>query len=151
MISNREGREWLLKQLYDRGIKYITNLRDTLGYIGLGEKPERQADGSTIICNKYFELDGISALLPDFNEPHYLDVGKYLGITDWSEVATDTPVYAKLYDGGIWYPLHFAKYENGDAYVYTGGRTSWSKEVKDAVSNMVAKAYEIRLAEGGKP
>lgn len=151
MISNREGREWLLKQLHDKGIKYIVYLGDIFGYVGVEKEPEQRDDGSTLLRDKYHRLDAVSDLLPDFNEPNFLDIGKYLGITDWSKVATDTPVYAKLYDGGIWYPLHFAKYENGDAYVYTGGRTSWSKEVKDAVSNMVAKAHEIRLAEGGKP
>lgn len=151
MISNREGREWLLKQLYDKGIKYIVYLGDIFGYVGVEKKPEQQEDGSTLLRDEYHRLDAVSEMLPDFNEPNFLDIGKYLGITDWSKVATDTAVYAKLYDGGIWYPLHFAKYENGDVYVYTGGRTSWSKDVKDAVCNTVAKAYEIRLAEGGAP
>lgn len=151
MISNREGREWLLKQLYDKGIKYIVYLGDIFGYVGVEKKPEQQEGGSTLLRDEYHRLDAVSEMLPDFNEANFLDIGKYLGITDWSKVETDTPVYAKLYDGGIWYPLHFAKYENGDAYVYTGGRTSWSKDVKDAVCNTVAKAYEIRLAEGGKP
>ena len=35
MISNREGREWLLKQLYDKGIKYIVYLGDIFGYVGV--------------------------------------------------------------------------------------------------------------------
>lgn len=151
MISNREGREWLLKQLYDKGIKYILNLGGIFGWVGVEKEPEQREDGSTLLRDKYHRLDAIADLLPDFNEPNFLDIGKYLGITDWSKVATDTPVYAKLYDGGIWHSLHFAKYENGDVYVYTGGRTSWSKGNKNPVENMVAKAYEVRLAEGGKP
>lgn len=151
MISNREGREWLLSYLYDKGLKYIVWDSHAGRYLGVNKLP-------TYVDGKWdyrdvtrYKINLIVDLVPDFNEPNFLDIGKYLGITDWSKVVTDTPVYAKLYDGGIWYPLHFAKYENGDAYVYTRGRTSWSKDVKDAVYNTVAKAYEIRLAEGGAP
>lgn len=38
MISNREGREWLLKQLHDKGIKYIVYLGDIFGYVGVEKK-----------------------------------------------------------------------------------------------------------------
>jgi len=152
MISNREGREWLLSYLYDKGLKYIVWDSNIGRYFGVNKVPRKYNDGKWDYSDvTRYKINLIFDLFPSFNEPNYLDVGKYLGITDWSKVATDTPVYAKLYDGGIWYPLHFAKYENGDAYVYTGGRTSWSKDVKDAVCNTVAKAYEIRLAEGGAP
>lgn len=143
-MNDKEGRKWLLQKLYDNGIKYIAYSPFYGGYVGVKETPIISGKGEVINDTK--TVITLHWLLPDFNEPNYLDIGKYLGITDWSKVATDTPVYAKLYDGGIWYPLHFAKYENGDAYVYTGGRTSWSKDVKDAVCNTVAKAYEIRLA-----
>ena len=148
-MNDKEGRKWLLQKLYDNGIKYIACSPFYGGYVGVKETPRISTKGEVI--NDITTVITLHGLLPDFNEPNYLDIGKYLGIIDWSKVATDTPVYAKLYDGGIWYPLHFAKYENGDAYVYTGGRTSWSKDVKDAVCNTVAKAYEIRLAEGGAP
>lgn len=149
-MNDKEGRKWLLQKLYDRGFKYIFHSGALGGYLATKQQPTTK-DNRTYIEGGFERIDVLSDLIPDFNEPNYLDIGKYLGIIDWSKVATDTPVYAKLYDGGIWYPLHFAKYENGEAYVYTGGRTSWSKDVKDAVCNMVAKAHEIRLAEGGKP
>lgn len=148
-MNDKEGRKWLLQKLYDNGIKYIAYSPFYGGYVGVKETPIISGKGEVVNDTKI--VITLHGLLPDFNEPNYLDIGKYLGITDWSEVATDTPVYAKLYDGGIWNPLHFAKYENGDVYVYTGGRTSWSKSNKNPVENMVAKAYEVRLAEGGKP
>lgn len=148
-MNDKEGRKWLLQKLYDNGIKYIAYSPFYGGYVGVKEMPRISAKGEVI--NDIITVITLHGLLPDFNEPNFLDIGKYLGITDWSKVATDTPVYAKLYDGGIWYPLYFAKYENGVVYVYTGGRTSWSKVAKDTISDMVVKAYEIRLAEGGKP
>lgn len=49
MISNREGREWLLKQLYDKGIKYIVYLGDIFGYVGVEKKPEQQEDGKVYV------------------------------------------------------------------------------------------------------
>lgn len=151
MISNREGREWLFRYLYDKGLKYIVWDSNIGRYFGVNEVPTYKDGNWDYKAVTRYKINLIADLVPSCNEQNYLDVGKYLGITDWSKVATDTPVYAKLYDGGIWYSLHFAKYENGAAYVYTGGRTSWNKDVKDAVCNTVAKAYEIRLAEGGAP
>lgn len=147
MISNRKGREWLLKQLHDKGIKYIVYLGDVFGYVGVEKEPEQRDDGSTLLRDKYHRLDAVSDLLPDFNESNYLDIGKYLGIIDWSEVAVDTPIYAKLYDNAAWSKYHFAKYENGKVYCWTNGTTSWTKG--DASAYVAAVA--VRLAEGGKP
>lgn len=147
MISNREGREWLLKQLHDKGIKYIVYLGDTFGYIGVEKKPEQREDGSTLLRDKYHRLDAIADLLPDFNESNYLDIGKYLGITDWSKVATDTPVYVKLNRNDTWDKYHFAKYENGKVYCWSLGTTSWSIKSAEAYIPVA----DVRLAEGGKP
>lgn len=147
MISNREGREWLLKQLHDKGIKYIVYLGDIFGYVGVEKKPEQREDGSTLLRDKYHRLDAVSDLLPDFNESNYLDIGKNLGITDWSEVATDTPVYVKLNRNDTWDKYHFAKYENGKVYCWSLGTTSWSTKSAEAY----IPVYDVRLAEGGKP
>ena len=147
MISNREGREWLLKQLHDKGIEYIVYLGDIFGYVGVEKKPEQREDGSTLLRDKYHRLDAVADLLPDFNESNYLDIGKYLGITDWSAVAIDTPVYAKLNINDTWDKYHFAKYENGKVYCWSLGTTSWSKKSAEAY----IPVSEVRLAEGGKP
>lgn len=147
MISNREGREWLLKQLYDKGCKYIVHLGDTFGYIGVEKMPEKQQDGRMIFRDKYHRLDAISDFLPDFNEPNFLDIGEYLGITDWSEVAIDTPVYAKLNKNDTWEKYHFAKYENGRVYCWSLGTTSWSKKSAEAY----IPVSEVRLMEVGAP
>lgn len=145
MISNRDGREWLLKQLHDKGIKYIVYLGDIFGYVGVEKIPEQREDGSTLLCDKYHRLDAIADLLPDFNEPNFLDIGKYLGITDWSEVATDTPVYVKLNRNDTWDKYHFAKYENGKVYCWSLGTTSWSTKSVEAY----IPVSEARLVEGG--
>lgn len=147
MVSNREGREWLLKQLHDKGIKYIVYLGDIFGYVGVEKEPEQRDDGSTLLRDKYHRLDAIADLLPDFNESNYLDIGKYLGITDWSKVATDTPVYVKLNRNDTWDKYHFAKYENGKVYCWSLGTTSLSTKNTEAY----IPVSEVRLVEGGKP
>lgn len=147
MISNREGREWLLKQLHDKGIKYIVYLGGIFGYVGVEKKPEQQEDGSTLLRDTYHRLDAVSEMLPDFNEPNFLDIGKYLGITDWSKVATDTPIYVKLNRNDTWDKYHFAKYENGKVYCWSLGTTSWSTKSAEAY----IPVSDARLVEGGKP
>ena len=65
-------------------------------------------------------------LLPDFNEPNYLDIGKYLGIVDWSKVAVDTPIKIR-YNDGVVANRHFSKFLGGMVYYFDNGRTSWSE------------------------
>ena len=65
-------------------------------------------------------------LLPDFNEPNYLDIGTYLGIVDWSKVAVDTPIKIRHNDGVV-VNRHFSKFLGGMVYYFDNGRTSWSE------------------------
>ena len=148
MISNREGREWLLKQLYDKGIKYILDLGDIFGLVGVEHKPEQREDGSALLREEYHRLDAISEMLPDFKEPNFLDIGEYLGITDWSDIAVDTPVYVKPHNNSVWCKYHFAKYEDGKVYVWALGTTSWSKSKAHVAYIPVVDA---RLGESEEP
>ena len=59
----------------------------------------------------------MSGLIPDFNEPNYLDIGKYLGIMDWSKVAVDTPIIVDL-GNGTKLKRHFAKCDGCNIYYY---------------------------------
>ena len=45
---------------------------------------------------------------------------------DWSKVAVDTPILVKDSDDACFIRRHFAKYENGKIYAWSGGLTSWS-------------------------
>ena len=44
---------------------------------------------------------------------------------DWSKVAVDTPILVRNSREEAWKKRHFAKYENGTVYAWSGGRTSW--------------------------
>lgn len=46
---------------------------------------------------------------------------------DWSTVAIDTPMLVG-YDGATWFKAHFAKYENGESWVWSDGKTSFTTD-----------------------
>ena len=121
-MNDKEGRKWLLQKLYDRGFKYIFHSGGLGGYIATKQQPKTQ-DNHTYIEGSFERIDVLSDLIPDFNEPNYLDIGKYLGIVDWSKVAVDTPI---LVQQKVELKRHFAKFENGVVYFYDSGRTSWT-------------------------
>lgn len=122
-MNDKEGRKWLLQKLYDNGIKYIAYSPFYGGYVGVKETPIISGKGEVINDTK--TVITLHGLLPDFNEPNYLDIGKYLGIVDWSKVAVDTPVLVEK-TLGVVVKRHFAKFENGRVCFFGGGLTSWS-------------------------
>lgn len=137
-MNDKEGRKWLLQKLYDNGIKYIAYSPFYGGYVGVKETPIISDKGEVINDTKI--VITLHGLLPDFNEPNYLDIGKYLGIVDWSKVAVDTPILVKQ---KVELKRHFAKFENGFVYYYDNGRTSWTGEYA-----VYAAPCRVRLAGG---
>lgn len=122
-MNDKEGRKWLLQKLYDNGIKYIAYSPFYGGYVGVKETPIISGKGEVVNDTKI--VITLQGLLPDFNEPNYLDIGKYLGIIDWNKVAVDTPIFVEK-TLGVVVKRHFAKFENGRVCFFGGGLTSWS-------------------------
>lgn len=72
-----------------------------------------------------------------------INIGKYIGIIDWSKVPVDTPILVSL-DDKTWLCRYFADFKNGIIYTWSSGATSWSvreRERKDAWS--FAKLAEV--------
>ena len=66
---------------------------------------------------------------------------EYIPSTDWSKVEVDTKVLVRN-GSGIWYKRYFAKYKNGEIYVYVHGSTSWSdNNSKDIITWDEVKLY----------
>ena len=130
-MNDKEGRKWLLQKLYDNGIKYIAYSPFYGGYVGVKETPIISDKGEVVNDTKI--VITLHGLLPDFNEPNYLDIGKYLGIFDWSKVAVDTPIKVQR-GNGVVVNRHFATFDNGEVYYYRDGRTSWSDVGRKSVS-----------------
>lgn len=139
-MNDKEGRKWLLQKLYDNGIKYIAYSPFYGGYVGLKETPIISDKGEVI--NKTGVVITLHGLLPDFNEPNYLDIGKYLGVFDWSKVAVDTPIIvSELFSVEV--RRYFKEYKVGKVYYFGGGRTSWS-----SVTSEYTTPDKVRLAGG---
>ena len=45
---------------------------------------------------------------------------------DWSKVEVDTPILVRCSENEEWKKQHFAKYENGHIYAWSGSCTSWT-------------------------
>ena len=52
---------------------------------------------------------------------------------DWSKVAVDTPILVRDSEKESWRKRHFAKYENGMVYTWSGGATSWSVSASENI------------------
>ena len=123
-MNDKEGRKWLLQKLYNNGFGYVFYSVGLGAYFVTKQQPKTE-NKRTYIGGDFERIDLLSGLLPDFNEPNYLDIGKYLGIVDWSKVAVDTPIKVQR-GNGVVVNRHFATYDNGNVYYYQDGRTSWS-------------------------
>lgn len=134
-MNDKEGRKWLLQKLYNNGIKYIAFSKFYNGYVGLKDEPLFMKTGGLISAPNY--IITLGDLLPDFNEPNYLDIGKYLGIVDWSKVAVDTPIFVKYNGQDI--HRHFAHYKDNRVYFYPDGKTSWTACSKDWTNPVCVK------------
>ena len=54
---------------------------------------------------------------------------------DWSKVAVDTPILVRDSEEEAWRKRHFAKYENGIVYAWSGGSTHWSVRRSSNISD----------------
>lgn len=140
-MNDKEGRKWLLQKLYDRGFKYILHSGALGGYLAV-KQPPKIKNNHTYVDGSFERIDILSDLIPDFNEPNYLDIGKYLGIIDWSKIPVDTPIVVK--NGvGVELNRHFKKFDNGEIHYFSNGRTSWSGITSDKTA-----LNNVRLAGG---
>ena len=144
MITDEQGREWLLQKLYDDGWRYIVADKYDNMYL-TNEKPSMFDDVDEVrisSCKKYIGITGVMAALPKLSANEVFDIAEELGIIDWMNVKVDTPVLVSS-NGIIWHRRYFAKADYCDVYVWDNGTTSWSaKDNKD-----VTAWAHIKLAE----
>lgn len=140
-MNDKEGRKWLLQKLYDKGFKYIFYSGGFGGYIATKERPEI-LDNHKYVWGSFERIDVLSDLIPDFNNPNYLDIGKYLDIFDWGKVAVDTPIIVNELPS-VELRRYFKEYKDGKVYYFSGGRTSWS-----GITSEYTTPDKVRLAGG---
>lgn len=139
-MNDKEGRKWLLQKLYDNGIKYIAFSKFYKGYVGLKNKPLFMKTGDGEPINMVGCVITLGDILPDFNEPNYLDIGKYLGIIDWSKIPVDAPIIVDL-GNGTKLKRHFSNYDGCNICYFKKGKTSWTFDgIASALKSRVSLA-----------
>lgn len=125
MISDEQGKEWLLQKLYDEGWRYLYG--DYYGTTCLADKePKTDRFGSIIPGGDHRSIGLTKPFFSELKINQILNIAEELGVVDWSEVSVDTPIIVTTsYGDDI--NMHFAKFENGFIYYYSGGRTSWTQ------------------------
>ena len=130
MITDKQGRDWLLKKLYDDGWKYYVKNVGNTAFVTT-KRPVMDDDildvnsGGHIKC-----INNISKIMPQIERNEVLNIAEELGIVDWSKVPVDTPILVKDDCDDKWEKAYFAKYEDEMIYAWDNGRTSFSARNK---------------------
>lgn len=132
MITDEQGREWLLQKLYNNGWCYLAmNNFDEL-YL-TNEKPPMYDDVNQIrigSCKKAMMATALKNILPKLKCNECISIAEELGIVDWSKVKVDTPILVSC-DGKNWYNRYFASFDGISVMAWEYGATSWSVENVD--------------------
>ena len=126
MITDKQGREWLLQKLYDEGWKYyIKNIGDT-AFVTTKRPVTNDGildinSGGHVKC-----INNISKIMPQIERNEVLNIAAELGIVDWSKVRVDTPILVRDFEDMKWGKRHFAFFKNEKVYTWDGGVTSWT-------------------------
>lgn len=146
MITDEQGREWLLQKLYDDGWRYIVADKYDNMYL-TNEKPSMFDDVDEVrisSCKKYIGITGVMAALPKLSVNEVFSIEDELGIVDWSKVAVDTPILVKNHDGESWEKRYFAFFENGKVNAWMCGTTSWTSKISGGATDWkYAKLAEV--------
>lgn len=144
MITDKQGRDWLLQKLYDDGWKYYVKNVGNTAFVTT-KRPVMDDDildvnsGGHIKC-----INNISKIMPQIERNEVLNIAEELGIVDWSKVKVDTPVLVRDFEGAKWEKRYFAFFKNGRVNTWCGGTTSWSSEnITGTISWRHAKVVEV--------
>lgn len=131
MITDEQGRQWILQKLYNEGFKYlyINTATEFCEVWASDVLPNVNEEG--VVYQHPFDSNGQNSAEVELKDiitidKPYIDIEQELGIVDWSKVPVDTPVV--VWDDGDLTKKnrHFARYENDIVYAFKGGHTSWS-------------------------
>lgn len=131
MITDEQGREWLIKKVYDAGWRYYA--KNCGGVVYLTKEKPIMCQGilDMISCGTTRCINNIREIMPDIEKNEVLDLAKELGIVDWFKVQVDTPVLVRNDCDNKWEKAYFSGYKNGEVYTWSYGRTSFSARDKD--------------------
>ena len=131
MITDKQGREWLLQKFYEFGCNKIDTRTAAARFLSV--------EGVNSMTLGYVP----NTILGVQKGSEFIDIAEELGIVDWSKVAVDTPILVSG-DGKTWYKRYFALFDGCDVLAWEYGATSWS--VEDAEEEVFRWNY-AKLAE----
>lgn len=138
MISDKDARPYILKQLYDEGYRYLARDKDGI-LVAHRTKPHkvisifswRNNNSAPCFVHNYPCFANLS-----WKDEEPLDFAKELGLIDWTKVPKDTKVLVWDVEGERKSKRYFSHYETSDTNfpfkVYCNGATSWSNTVMTA-------------------
>lgn len=132
MISDKEARQYILKEFYDAGYRYLARDENTFLYAykqHLAKQQNMWSDTNCISsCVLFYSFLCFKDIKWEDEEP--LDIKKELGIIDWTKVPKNTKVLVWDEGGNIKNKRYFSHYETSSTNfpfrVYCDGATSWS-------------------------
>lgn len=144
MITDKQGREWVLQKLYDDGWRYIVGSLDDYVYITQREPTIVNGFFRSIgLCEIYKHIE-LKSVLPSLECGEIMNIAEELGIVDWSKVAVDTPILVRQYEQDEWEKRHFAYFKDGRVCAWLCGATSWSADYEgDTTDWNFAKLAEV--------
>lgn len=132
MITDEQGREWLLKKFYEFGCNKIDTRTAVARFLSV--------DGANSMTLGYVP----NTILGVQKGSEFIDIAEELGIIDWSKVAVDTPVLVRDFEEMQWGKRYFAFFKDGKVHTWNGGVTSWTCENPNCVMSWVyAKLAEV--------
>lgn len=144
MITDEQGREWVLQKLYDDGWRYIVGSADD--YVFITKSEPNIVNGlfrSVGIWEIYKHIE-LKSVLPSLERGEVMNIAEELGIVDWSKVAVDTPILVRDLKEQEWGKRYFAFFKDEKVYAWVGGATSWSADGdKDVLKWEYAKLAEV--------
>lgn len=132
MISDKEARQYILQQLYDEGYRYLARDESAFLYAHKNRPRKKQNiwDGLGCVnsCIRIYSFSCFKDIKWVDSEP--LDIGKELGIIDWTKVPKDTKVLVWDEPGEIKKKRYFSHYLTQNHtfpfVVYCNGATAWN-------------------------
>ena len=144
MITDKQGREWLLQKLYDDGWRCLVMDKYENVYL-TNEKPSMFNDTGEVIissCEKALGITAIKTIFSELKPNEYISIEKELGIVDWSKVEVDTPILVDETER-LQVKRHFARFDGEHVYYYGNGRSSWTFDCTECISPKYVKLAEV--------
>lgn len=137
MFSKKDIKPGMLVELSvwgEKELHYVTLCKEGIvlidkkgNYINLKSfNDDLSGKNAKIKITKVYDLSEYASISLEFSTENRDLLWNIDDETDWSEVEVDTKVLVRDKSDDEWVKRYFAKYEDGEVYVFKDGRTSWN-------------------------